>query len=234
MVEAELIKKIQTLKQIRPSKNWVLLTKKELFREEPDRGPSSILVFLFRPRFVFASLVFLLFLTTGTLSLAQKSLPGDFLYPVKRVAERGRAIFVAKEDQPQAQLEVANKRLEELTKIAEQNQVQRLAPAINEFQSSASKVAKNLKEPKKLTKEVVQQAKKLTENKEKVEALGIVVGETEELDASLKELVEREIKDLESRSLTEDQEALLNEAKNDLVAENFTNALEKIWLLSNQ
>ena len=113
MAEAELIKKIQALKQIKPSKNWVLLTKKELFREEPDRGPSSILVFLFRPRFVFASLVFLLFLATGTLSLSQKSLPGDFLYTLKNISEKGEALFVSEKEKPKAQLELANKRLEE-------------------------------------------------------------------------------------------------------------------------
>ena len=241
MQEADLIKKIRLLNQIKPSKDWVLLVKKELFQEEiptfkANRDPFSVILGIF-PRlnykFAFATLLFFGILASGAFSFSQKSLPGDFLYPLKRVAEKGRAVFVAEKDQSQAQLETANKRLEELTKIAEQNQVQKLAPAINEFQSSLSQVAKNLKEPKKLTKEVVEQTKKLAENKEKIEALGVVVGETEELDASLRELVEREIKDLESRSLTEEQLALLAEAQQDLAAGNFAAALEKIWLLSN-
>jgi len=64
--------------------------------------------------------------------------------------------------------------------------------------------------------------------------LGVVIGESEELDNALSQLVGREIKDLKNRTLTEDQEKLLAEAKEDFEAGNFNEALEKIWLLSNQ
>jgi len=244
MTEADLIKKIRLLKQIRPSKDWVLLTKRELFKEETSvfkayRNPASVILGIFprlflNYRFAVATFVVLGILASGTVNLAQNSLPGDFLYSVKRISEKGRAIFVSEKEKPRAQLELANKRLDELTKIAEENQVQKLAPAISEFQASLYQAAKDLKKPNKLTKEIVDQTQKLEENREKVEALGIVIGGSEEFENTLKEIVQREIQDLETRSLTENQEELLGEIKEDFEVGNFAGALEKIWLLSNQ
>ena len=90
-----------------------------------------------------------------------------------------------------------------------------------------------MKTPEKLTKGIVDQTKKLQENREKVKALGIVIGESEEFTNSLKEIVQREIAVLEDSILTENQEELLEDAKEDFEAGNFAAALEKIWLLSN-
>lgn len=241
MQDADLIKKIRLLKQIRPRKDWALLTKRELFKEPTtSREISFLSIFSLGKwwgvnyRFALATLLFVGILVSGAVNLAQNSLPGDFLYPVKRISEKGRAVFVSEKEKPKAQLELANKRLDELTQIAEENQVQKLAPAINEFRESLSQAAKNLKKPQKLTREIVDQTKKLEENREKVEALGIVIGESEEFSNSLKEIVQREIKDLEGSVLTENQEKLLKDAKEDFEAGNFTGALEKVWLISNQ
>ena len=242
MSESDLIQKIRLLKQIRPRKDWALLIKRELFREEPilprERFSSILDIFprLFpNYRFALATLVFLgILISAGAVNLSQNSLPGDFLYSVKRISEKSQAVFVSKEQRPKAQLELANKRLEELTQIAEKNQVQKLAPAINEFKASLSQAAKDLRTPEKLTKGIVDQTKKLEENREKVKALGIVIGESEEFTNSLKEIVQREIAALENSILTENQEELLEDAKEDFESGNFTAALEKVWLISNQ
>lgn len=243
MTEVELIRKIQELKKIKPRKDWVVLAKREILGQPPTTFREFSWLSIFSPkkwwgvfpyqyRLVLASLIFLGILITGALSFAQNALPGDLLYSLKRITEKSQAVFVSEEEKPKAQLELANKRLEELTKIAEQNQTQRLAPAINEFQASVSQVAKDLKKPKKLTKEIIDQTKKLEENKEKVEALGVVVGETEELENALSQLVEREIKDLEKRTLTEEQQEILEKTKEDFEAGNYSEALIKILNLS--
>ena len=239
MTEKELIFKIRELRQIKPRKDWVLLTKSQILSEQRDRvslldcdrGRASIFSFfkglVFQPRMAYAFLIILGFFISA-FSFAQNSLPGDFLYPIKKITERSQAVFVSEENKPKAQLELANKRLEELTKIAEQNQVPKLAPAINEFQKSAALAAKNLKRPQKITKEVVDETKKLLENKEKAEALGVVIGEMKELDDALAALVESQIKDLEKRSLTEEQKEILETAKENLEEGNLNQSLEKI------
>lgn len=231
MAEADLIKKIQILKQIRPRKDWVLLMKKELFREEIPtlRERFSIVLEIF-PRTFFnykpalATFVFLGILITGAFSFAQNSLPGDFLFPLKKISEKSQAVFVSEEERPKAQLELANKRLEELTKIAETNQAGKLAPAIEEYQASISEAAKNLAKItattsdsaviKKIAEQTQELTQKLEEKKEKLEkTYGIAGLEFKEESNPTKVLVEWLIEDLESRTLTEEKENILSEMK---------------------
>ncbi|HDZ54321.1 MAG TPA: hypothetical protein ENI19_00630 [Candidatus Nealsonbacteria bacterium] len=240
MTEAEFIKKIQELKQIKPRKDWVVLIKRELFSQEAVsyRGRASVFLEIFPWLFhhykpALATFVFLGIMTIAVFGFAQNALPGDFLYTFKKASEKGQAVFVSETDKPKAQLELANRRLEELVEIAVTNQTSKLASAINEVQASAIQAAKNLRTPKKITKEIVEQTKKIEENKQKVEALGILIGETKELDNALAQLVEREIKDLESRTLSEEEAELLEQAKEDYTAGNFSAALETVWLISN-
>ena len=235
MTETNLIQKLKTFKQIKPRKDWVVFAKKQILGEEPKLGWASVLeIFpriLFQPKFVFANFI-IVGILIGSFISAQNSLPGEPLYLLKKISERGQALFVSEVEKPRAQLELANKRLEELTKIAETNQVKKLAPALEEYQASISQAAENLKEVKGADiKEIAKVTKKLEESKKRVEALGVVIEETEELNNALTSLAEREIQELEKQILTENQEKLLEEAKEDYEAGNFASALEKILLL---
>jgi vacuolar-type H+-ATPase subunit I/STV1 len=241
MTDLEFIKKIEELKKIKPRKDWVILTKKELFRGEVLTERARFSVFeifprLFHPYYKYALATIVLFglLITGAFGLSQNALPGDLLYSLKRVSEKGQAFLAPEAEKPQVQLEITNKRLEELATVAQTNQTQKLSPAINEFQASASQAAKNLQEPQKLTKEIVQETKKIEENKTKIESLGVIIGDSEELDNALSQLVDREIKALEKATLTEDQAKTLAEAKIDYENNDFSAALEKILLASSR
>lgn len=244
MTEKELIDKIKELKQIKPREDWVLLTKRRIFGpEKVSQGPISISPIIsvislkWRPAYI---LTFIITVIVGlTFTFAQSTVPGDFLYPVKKLTETAQVKFSSEIQKPKIYLELANKRLEDLDRIAKQNLVGNLAPTIAEFQANVSEAAKDLvkleattSSDPRLMKEIVAQIKKLEKNKKKIEALGIEVGEIEQLDLPLAQLVEREIEDLEKRNLTEDQHKLLEEAKEDFQAGDFAQALEKILLLS--
>jgi len=231
MTDRDLIKKLQILKDIKPRKDWVVLTKTQILGEQREQFSliESLRLFfqfkLAKPAFASLIAVFLLF---GLFAFAQNSLPGDFLYPIKKIAERGQAVFVSKIDKPQASLNLANKRLEELTKIAETNQVKKLAPAINEFQASVSEAAKNLSRMEATSsdpaaiKKMVEGTKELGGKIQEVKSLGVVIGEEEfdELQGVSDKLeVELLISDLEKRTLwTEEQKEILNQMK-ELVGE---------------
>jgi len=249
MNERNLIKKIQTLKQIEPEKDWVVLTKRQIVGFEDVQIKHSFTDQIFEVFQVFANSGFNYKLALATLAVigvlgsaaigfSQAALPGDLLYPVRKLVDKTGYLFVSKNDQPKLGLEIANKRLEELTIIAQNNQGRNLAPAINEFKQSIVEAADKLKivntvnGSPKITKEIVKETAKLRENKEKVEALGVVVGETKELNEALSQLVEREIKDLESRSLTEEQTGILAQAKQDFEDGSYEKALEGILILS--
>ena len=153
---------------------------------------------------------------------------------MKKLTEKGQAAFVSDANKSEYQLGQANKRLDDLNKIAEQNQVKKLAPAIDEFQKTLSQATQDLKATPKLNKEILDQAKKIVESKERIEeTLGVQVGETEELENVLKELVGQEIKDLENRTLTDEQANLLEGAKEAFNSGDYSQALDKVWLISN-
>ena len=243
MNEKNLIKKIQTLKQIEPDKDWVVLNKRQIIGFEdiqirPSFADRVLEVFQILPEFNYklamATLAVIMTLG-GTIGFSQAALPGDLLYPVRKFVDKTGYLLVSKNNQPKLGLEIANKRLDELTMIAQNNQGRNLAPAINEFRQSMVEAADKLKivdGSPKITKEIVDQTEKLRENKEKVEAMGVVVGETKELNQALSQLVEREIKDLENRSLTEEQIGFLAQVKQDFQDGNYEKALEGILILS--
>ena len=226
MTEAELIKKIQELKQIQPRKDWVVLTKSQILGEEQKREltPFSLidglrLFFQYKPALVGVLSILILF---GTFVFARNSLPGDLFYPIKRITEKSQAIFVSENEKPQASLELANKRLEELTKITETNQVKKIAPAVNEFQASVSEATKNLSRMEATSsdpaaiKKIVDGTKELGGKIQEVKSLGVVIGEEEfdELQGVSDKLeVNLLISDLEKRTLTEEQEEILNQMK---------------------
>jgi len=228
VTEKELIGKIRELRQIKPRKDWVLLTKTQILGQEET--PKFELFPFFRP--AYAGLFFLLLLV-GLIELAQAALPGDPLYSLKRITEKAQAVFVSEEERPNLNFELANKRLEELNQIAQKNEVKELAPAITEFQVNVSKVAKNLAGAR-VDKEMVAQTVKLKKTKEEVEKVLATKIETEEYDVALAQLVENQIKDLEGRTLTEEQMKILEEAKKDFEAGNYSEALVKILILSQK
>jgi galactitol-specific phosphotransferase system IIB component len=163
----------------------------------------------------------------GTFAFAQKSLPGEPLFVIKKITEKSRAVFVAENEKPKVQLELANKRLEDLAKIAQKNDVRKLAPAIDEFQANVSEAAKNLAKTKTVGKDIIVQTQELEKNKEKIEkTLATQIG-TEELENVYKGLAEQQIKDLENSSLTESQTKILAEAKEYFQAGDYSNALIK-------
>ena len=68
--------------------------------------------------------------------------------------------------------------------------------------------------------------------------LGTTIGDTDELASALsrleKQTAEYLIADLSQRTLSEEDQALLTEAKQDFEAGDYAGTLEKIWLLSNK
>lgn len=233
MEEKQLIKEIERLKEIRPSRDWVFNVKNEILGQKPEYKIDWLSVFTFVPRHKLAFAVLtVIFVIVGVFGFTQNSLPGEFFYPVKKAVEQAQInILSAQTERAGLKLELVNKRLSDVVKIAEAHQAGNLDSAMKEFKSSAIEAAQNLneiKDPEKVAMEV----KKIEESRQNLEALGIIVGETEELDNALAELVEREIKDLESRALSSVQTELIGEAKGYFEAGDYGQALETVLKIS--
>jgi hypothetical protein len=233
MDEKELIAKIKELRQIKPNQEWVLLTKNRILgktpvlREKTKLNESIISVLRV---FSFGSVlkpsylgVLSLFIIVGLFGFAQNSVPGDYLYALKRIYEKSQMLFASEKEKQQISLELVNKRLDELTQVVESNQTKKLAPALREFQSSLAEAAAGSE-----VKKVVEIRKKADEIKSK----GIVI-EDEELKRleleSFASVLKNLIADLESRTLTTKQEVVLDKMKELYEKGEYSQALE-LWL----
>ena len=239
MEEKELIGKIRGLRQIKPSQDWVALTKSQILGEDKELSSlkkyTSLFLFPFlKLKPVYAGLI-IVFILVGLFGVSQNSLPGDPLYSIKKITERAQTVFVAEEDLPRVQLELADKRLEELARVAQENRVKNLSSAINETKASISEANKNLAkasspaEVKKIVDEIEEKAQVINQT------LGVAFGEEEigELRQNSDKLyAEYLISHLETRTLTEEQQEILEEAKELYEAGDYSGALEKILILS--
>jgi len=244
ITETDLIKKIQELKNIQPRKEWVVLTKSRILGE--DRAPETFL-----PGFVFrffqnklalasVSTVLSVLILFGVFTISQSALPGDLLYPVKKTVERIQLAFVPEEEKPVRQLQLVTNRLEELARAAQTRQGRDLPLVYKEVEASVVQAAKTLtteaRKPVKdsnLSKRIVAQVQKIEKKKEKVEQILATQVETKELDNAVIPYYKTEaawlINDWKSRTLTEGQRAVLEEAKKLYEEGNYSEALELLW-----
>jgi len=167
MDEKQLINQIKQLKTITPDSDWILSNKTNLLGEEKHLNWSLF----FRPALVGASL----FAVMVAFNLSQDSLPGELLFTLKRLTENKDTMFYPKDKKTIRNFELAHKRLEELYLIAESNEVKKIAPAINEFQSTLEGVTKELSKVyvtgSEINEELISEANRLEEAKE-------IVGQT--------------------------------------------------------
>lgn len=230
MGEKDIIKNLKRMKKVSPDKSWVLANKREMLGEDSSYSVFSATEAFFKNLVIvhkLASVAALaLFLLTGTVIYAQGSLPGDTLYPVRKATENIRFAFRA-DDQPKLSFEVVQRRMEDLDRVVKSNSSRNLAPAINELQASVSEAAKNVKDVKAVSDNLA----RIEAGRERMETLGIEIGENKELNDLLAcKNAEEEISFTETRTLTGSQEELLTEAKDLLKQGKCQKALDKIMI----
>jgi hypothetical protein len=168
-------------------------------------------------KFAMASIMTLA-LMIGSFGILEHSLPGDVLYSVRSAFHKAQTALIPEQEKPAYQLKLANDRLDDLVKAPAKN----LAPTISEFQANISEAAKELTKMDATTsdsimiRKIVDANKKINENRQKVESLGVVIGgekETAEWNNALKKMVSDVIKDLEGRTLTDGKQEVLSEMK---------------------
>lgn len=240
MDEKEVLNLLGMLKEIKPREEWVLSFRQQLFvAKTPEKAPFWSRLPAFNFRWVMAPVV-VFGLLFGVIVLAQRALPGDLFYPVKRIAEKIETRFVAENEKPQQQIELTNRRVEELAQIAAKNDVKKLAPALNELATAkqavkeeVAKLVKNRPEKEAVTvaKGLVPKLEELN-RKEKQVLASLEIEVTKDEEPAEKTLVEILIKDAEKATLNENQFSRLAEAKRFYEAGDYKQALAEVLLAS--
>jgi len=245
MTEKQLISQLKSLKDIQPSKDWVVFTKARIFGKEDNKNKkeNSIVSFLsavvrdlqigerfiFNHKMAFASILTIV-IFFGLFGFVQNSVPGDSLFVIKRFTEQSQAIFIADAYKPIHNLEMAGKRLDDLEKIAQKNDVKNLSSALAEYNETVSRAAHILTKAKNV-EEIALEIRKLQEKEDKIRSYGIELNNNEDLDNALAEIVARELASLKEKELSEEKSEALKEAEKDFENNDYSAALEKILLI---
>jgi len=155
------VKKIKSLKRIRPDSSWLLHQKSfllsEISRDEKkERKPSLVLPLfnfnvlkIFKPSFAIALATIILITslaTVGVIWAAQNSLSGDFLYPVKTALEQTQLTFTpGQENKTKLSIKLATERMDEFTQlINEPEKKQDMEKTIKSFTAQIVSVRENV------------------------------------------------------------------------------------------
>lgn len=239
LTEDQIVSQLKELKQIKPSKDWIAFTKNQIIGKDEKAGLVSLWNYNFggfRMKFAMASITAMV-LMLGGFGVLERSMPGDLLYSVRSAFHKVQTALIPEEEKPAYQLKLANDRLDDLVTAPAKN----LAPTISEFQANISEAAKDLVKMGATTsdpvviRKIVDANKKINESRQKVESLGVVIGdekEATEWNNALKKVVSDLIKDLDGRTLTEEKQAVLVEMKKMFEEGKYSEPLE--YYLINQ
>jgi hypothetical protein len=129
-------------------------------------------------------------------------------------------------DQSKYSLNIANKRLSDLSAIVSTKQKENIPQGIDEFKESVSGVASNLDTSDRPA---------LQQIATRVQSLGAMINNGQQgfqLNSALAPLVQKEILDLENSTLTNSQQAQLNSIKEMYEKGEFAFALENLLLIT--
>lgn len=218
MEQKEVISKLKILKEIRPEKNWVFQTKKEILGET-----SFIFPLLLKPAYF---ILFLIFLTFGLFGFSKNSLPGEPLFLIKKITEKAQEMTLPETEKVDYSLELAQKRLNELKLLAEKNETRKLPKAFKEVKESTFAATVNLLKSKNVNEKIIEKVLKFELQKQEIEnkILATKIGIEEQEDPA-KIISERLISELKERSLTEQQKEIFEKAKIEFENRNFAQSL---------
>ena len=231
ITQKQLIEQLRGLKEIKPRQEWVLLLKSQLLSKEISKFEfrnSNFFFGIFSQKSLAYSFAMVLLIFIGLVGFAQRTVPGDLLFPVKKIAEQSQAVLSGKTGLEQ-NVSILTNRINDLAKVAKKGRADSMPLAINEINADASELAKNLK------KNTVKNSETLKEIAVSLKTLADIPGadfsENENVMDLYQTVVQSQINDLEKTTLTDEQKLKLDEIKNLYKEEKYTEALEKILLL---
>lgn len=226
MEERKIIQFLRVYRKVKPEKSWKEKLKFEILGREAEIFPFK------KPLYAISfSLLFLI----GLLQAIQNSLPGDPLYFAKKLTEETKiSFFASPNEKANVLLDLTQKKANELATLVLTNQVQKLPPAIKEFQEKASKTAKVLKNSPSLSKQDLQKVVTVLQSLKSVEENLDTQVSPPEFSQVLKEKVKLMIEDLEKRTLSPEQREILETAKEDLEKGDIEKAFQKVFSIENQ
>lgn len=240
LTQKQLIESLKMLKEIKPRQEWAVLLKSQIlaekqveiqasFQKAKSAGIMDILSTIFAPRKLAYSFAVVLFLIVGIFGFAGYTVPGDLLFPIKKIAEQSQAALTGQTilNQDVASL---NSRINDLAQVAKSGRKDNIPSAISEISVNASQLAKSLKSNS------VNDPKTIKEIASSLKTLADVPGTDLSQNSDVKDLyqavVQAQITDLQNTTLTDDQKNTLTQVEDLYSQGKYADALEKILLIN--
>lgn len=241
ITQEQLISQVKLLKEIKPRKEWAVLLKSEILAgdQETVKIPAQKvgvwdlignLNFGFgasrKLAYSFAAFLFVIF---GAFGFVEYTMPGDLLFPVKKIAEQSQAALTGQSGLEQG-VTILHNRINDLALVAKEGRKNNISSAINEVKENASYLAKNLGsgsvKNQQTLKEIAVSLKTLAN------VPGTDLAENPEVVNLYQRVVVNQIVDLEKSTLTNEQKQILEEVKQLYADGQYIDALEKILLIN--
>lgn len=228
ITEENLISQVKMLKNIEPRKEWVSLLKSQIIETKSASILDILSAVFFQKRLAYAFAV-LAIMVVGVLGFAQYTVPGDALFPIKKLAEQSQANLMGKTT---INKEIANlsNRINDLAQVAKDGKTENFPAVMAEIESNASELAKGLKNETAdvfAIKEIVASLRTLAD------VPGADLSENQDVKDLYEAVVFSQIADLEKTTLTEEQQDALDEAKVLYDEGKYAQALEKVLMINN-
>jgi len=242
MTDKDLIAKLQALKEIKPNKDWAVFVKSQILKEESKRNVFApigntwqVLKMVFGNQYAFAGAI-VLFVIMGTFGFSLKSNPTEMLSSIKEAVEDSQMVFMNGEQKVNYNLNKASQQMDDLTKAAQENDANKITPALNDYKASISAAAQSLanETDKNKIKETVAKVKALESKESLIQSLGVVLGENPDKDLALVKLISDQVKELEAmKDLSAENKRNIYQIKDFCEKGYFTEALDLILLVNN-
>jgi hypothetical protein len=241
ITEKQLIENLKALKEIKPNQEWATLLKSQILSEntkfEAVKLPAekfgileTISSVFFQKKFVYSFAAFA-FVIVGLIGFAQSTVPGDLLFPVRKISEQSTAALSGKAVLKQ-DVATLNNRINDLAQVAKQGKKDNVPSAISEISTNVSALAKALKENPVNDPETI---KDIADGLKVLASVpGTDLSENPDVIDLYKTVVQSQIEDIEKTTLTAEQKEIMAEVRDLYDNGKYLDALEKILLINKE
>jgi hypothetical protein len=248
ITEAQLISQLKELKEIKPRKEWAILLKSQILSEnqtETVKIPAQkvgnweigklienwklIIGNSFSRKLAYSFAAFL-FIIVGLAGFSKYSMPGDLLFPAKKISEQSTAALSGQTTLKQDVTALSN-RINDLAQVAREGKRGNIPSAISEINANVLALTKNLKnnpvsDPKTL-KDIASSLKILAD------VPGTDLTTNPDVESLYQTVVKSQIADLQKTTLTDLQKASLAAAEDLYSQGKYADALESLLNLTS-
>jgi len=207
MQEKDLIRQLKAMREIKPRKDWVALTKSQILQEEAPEKRVAFKFPAFNWKWAFAPAMAVL-LIVGFLAFT-------------RVSPEEQPMIVQDPEPTEEPVQIAEE--PEIDKVAE------MVRQTDQLVASLGQLTETIKKTPGLVEVAAEDVARVEEEAAKLgQLLAVLQHEEEPAETDLEKQVEYLIADLEARTLNEEQQEILESAKADYEAGDFDKAIEKL------